>query len=103
MCIFWASVVSSSGVIIEILLISCKYFSTACESLLVIWVAIFSCLICYYLFLLIKRPNQRKCLFHNLGLDTVVNEKRFLKVSNNNRNFHCSKYVPQINYLITEL
>ena len=45
MCIFWARVVSSSGVIIDILLISCKYFSTACESLLVIWVAIFNCLI----------------------------------------------------------
>src|SRR6202008_1728619 len=43
--IFWASVVSSSGVIIEILLISCKYFSTACESVFVIWVAIFNCLI----------------------------------------------------------
>src|SRR5882757_3634086 len=37
--------VSSSGVIIEIFEISCKYFSTACESRLVIWVAILSCLI----------------------------------------------------------
>jgi len=39
--------VSSSGVIMEIFEISCKYFSTACESRLVIWVAILSCLIIF--------------------------------------------------------
>ena len=49
--IFWASVVSSSGVIIGILEISCKYFSTAWESRLVIWVAILSCLMGWYYFI----------------------------------------------------